>query len=107
MMYLTPPDTELTWEQVEPQFRAMPEEALKIWRDARILMPDDAADGLALDEMERFFTATAEAVGLPLLEVYPARYRIRWLNFTDTPGEPVCFASLDGGPPRQMKNQHP
>ena len=62
-------------------------------------MPDGAADDMKLDAMEALLTDTANALGIPLMEVFPARQRIRWMIWTDVAGAWPIFASLDGGAP--------
>ncbi len=102
MILLIPTDTELDWNQVQA---GMEDDALAaelIWREAGILMPDDAADDFKVDAMESLLTATAIALGIPLTEVFPARHRIRWMTWTDGAGEWPVFASLDGGPPTKI-----
>ena len=104
MIYLAPTDQELTWQQIEPQFQEIPDAALKIWRDAKIMMPDDADQELMFTEIESFFTATAAAVGLPAAEIYPARNRLRWYHDTETPNlHGTVYASLDGGTPARIQ----
>lgn len=102
MILLIPTDTELDWNQVQA---GMEDDALAaelIWREAGILMPDDAADDFKVDAMETLLTSTAIALGIPLTEVFPARHRIRWMTWTDTAGEWPVFASLDGCPPTKI-----
>ena len=102
-MILTPTDTELKWPAVEQNFAGVPVAALKIWRDCGIMMPDEAADDLHLSMIEEFLTLTATALSLPLLEVYPARNRIRWMTWSDTASAQwPTFASLDGGAPMKI-----
>lgn len=98
-MLLEPADKELTWTEVERNFATIPTDALKIWRDCGILMPDDAADNLAADLLDSFLVATATALQIPLREIYPNRHRIRWLTYTDTPAQWAVFCSIDNGTP--------
>jgi hypothetical protein len=96
-MMLTPVDTELTWLDVEASLDDDSRTADAIWREAGIVMPDDAADNMKLDAIETLLTDTANALGIPLLEVFPARHRIRWMVWSDTAGAWPTFASIDGG----------
>ncbi len=103
MICLSPADTELGWDAVLRNLEEIPGYALKIWRDAGILMPDETAEELKLDAQDALLAATAAALGLPVAEVYPARSRIHWMTFTDTPDLRLpLFVSLDGGPPRKL-----
>ena len=96
-MILSPVNTELTWRDVEASLDDDARTADAIWREAGLLMPDGAADEMKLDAMEALLTNTANALGIPQLEVFPARNRIRWMIWTDVAGAWPTFASLDGG----------
>ena len=96
-MILSPVNTELTWRDVEASLDDDARTADAIWREAGLLMPDGAADEMKLDAMEALLTNTANALGIPLLEVFPARNRIRWMIWTDVAGAWPTFASIDGG----------
>jgi len=103
-MWLEPADKELTWADVERNFASAPTDALKIWRDCGILMPDDAADNLAADLMDTFLTATAEALQIPLRDIYPKRHQIQWMTWTDTPGAWATFCRINGGQPTRLNH---
>lgn len=96
-MILSPVNTELTWHDVEASLDDDARTADAIWREAGLLMPDGAADEMKLDAMEALLTNTAKALGIPLLEVFPSRNRIRWMIWTDVAGVWPTFASIDGG----------
>ena len=96
-MILCPVNTELTWRDVEASLDDDARTADAIWREAGLLMPDGAADEMKLDAMEALLTNTSNALGIPLLEVFPARHRIRWMIWTDVAGAWPTFASIDGG----------
>ncbi len=98
-MILEPADVDLKWAGVEANFREIPAMAEAEWKAAGIVMPDDAADGLMMDLMDKFLTATGTALGMSLQEVFPARHRITWFTDADTPGPFHTFAKLDAGPP--------
>ncbi len=98
-MILEPADVDLKWAAAEANFREIPAMAEAEWKAAGVVMPDDAAEGLMLDLMDKFLAATASALGMPLQDVFPARHRITWFTFTDTPGPFHTFAKLDDEPP--------
>ena len=98
-MILSPTDAELTWSDVEASLDDDARMAENIWFEAGIIMPDGTADDMKLDAMESLLTNTANALGIPLMEVFPARQRIRWMTWTDVAGAWPTFASLDGGAP--------
>ena len=98
-MILSPTDAELTWSDVEASLDEDARMAENIWFEAGIIMPDGAADDMKLDAMEGLLTDTANALGIPLMEVFPARNRIHWMIWTNVAGVWPIFASLDGGAP--------
>ena len=103
MILLIPTDTELDWNQVQA---CMEDDALAadlIWREAGILMPDDASAEMKLDAMDALFTLTAVALNIPPAEIFPARHRIRWMTWTDTAGAWPTYASMDGGTPARIQ----
>jgi len=97
-MILSPTDAELTWTDVEASLDDDARMAEGIWFEAGIIMPDGTADDMKLDAMEALLTDTANSLGIALLEIFPARNRIRWMTWTDSAGDWPTFASLDGGP---------
>ena len=100
-MNLMPPDSELTWPQVEANFADVPALAEQAWAAAGLMMPDEAAEDLRLTMIETFLTQTATALMIPLNQIYPMRNRIKWL--CDTDGVlPITWASLDGSQPKQI-----
>ena len=103
-MTLMPVDSELTWAQVEVNFADVPAMAEQAWTAAGIMMPDDAAEDLKLSMIETVLTDTAISLSVPLDQIYPLRHRIRWLCDT-TNIVPATWASIDGGPPRQINPQ--
>lgn len=104
MILLEPTDRELDWAAVEASLTADALSAEAEWRLARLLMPDDAADGMKLDAMAEILAQTALALNIPAREIYQARHRIRWMTFTDGPGfDWPTFATLDGGAPMTLK----
>ena len=106
-MILSPTNAELTWSDVEASLDEDARMAENIWFEAGIIMPDGTADEMKLDAMEALLTDTAKALGIPLLEVFPARNRIRWMIWTDVAGAWPTFASIDGGAPVKIIAEKP
>lgn len=105
MIAFYPPDTELTWPQVEAQIQDFETEAERIWQVSGIKMPEGSAQEIKLSVMDSVLSETAEALNIPVGEVYPLRNRIRWYTSTERAGELECYVSLDNNPPNKTQKQ--
>ena len=107
-LYVSPMDQELSWAAVEASIEADGLLFEAIGREAGILIDDDAAANLKADIMEQLLTATAEALQVPLVDVWTYRHRIRWMTFVDDAPRPFpTFVSLDRGQPVRINQTKP
>ena len=102
MMALFPPDKELDWHAVEECLLQTAEMAEDIWLRCGITMPEGAAEEIKLTEMDTLLSETAAALEMPAGEIYRNRHRIRWICYAEIGDAIQHFASLDGGPPKQI-----
>ena len=102
-MILSPMETDLAWPAVEPQLFAMIEDLERIYQDNGHIPPENTGEDYADAQRDHLLTTTANALKIPLAQIYAARHRINWRTELTTAGL-ATSARIDGGGYQSLTN---